>query len=1022
MKQIYLSCMCIFLMAAYMPVHTQDQSDIEVYGGLYDYWMDATSIAVSEDVGYVTTHNGLAGVEFDRAQATLLGVNREVWVTHLFINEDNIFALDPTSGMTILDRENLEIISNIETQSPNQDIIVNRDIAYIANHMNGLELIDISDPANPEMIARLDLPGASLKLAYFESIIYVAAAEAGLRIVDVSNPQEPVEVGSYELDGRTVDVNIYGQYVLIANDENGVGILDISDPENVEEISSYQSEGEEPLRRIREGGDFVYALHGENNIEILSVSDENEISLTNLFMIDGWVVTNIVHDATNLYVSLSLPDVYGGRVARIDMENPENVVVTSAYQSVGEAQDVTIIGDYGFLKDANRHEDSGYRIFDVTNPENPVHVSSFAAIGGSDIDQIDDYLFIASDAVTIYNLRNIDEPRQVEAYGEGIFDIVTWDDVLYAVVQDEGIQILNPDDPDNIEVIGQIDDAATHIGADENLLYALGDGLRIYDVSNPAETALLNTVDNLNGDEIVIQGNLIFLITYDADAGDGFQIVDYADPENPVVYELFEPENSLVDLDVQGTFAYLTCEGARLEVIDITNPAEPAVAGFYDNDFGEMYGLEANGIYTYVAERDRIVVYGCHAAMGVNLPPEWEEIPEDIIVSESEIAEFRVVASDVDEQELTITMDLDDFPEGPVFTDNGDGTAEFRWQTGFEDAGGFQGDVTVSDGGNEISSRVGVIIRNFNRPPVIANRIPDIVVDEDIGEFEIALLDTIFNDPDGDNMTYRVQSDVRELNVTIVNRRTLKMRPELNFNFPEGTDVQYTATDVNNEVFSSSFNVVVEAVNDPPRLFTLLNPRPGTVLNTFAANFQWNPTTDEEGDTVRYSMFMNIRHGDIDSTFSWSAGTANNMLLTQLDTILTGLGIDTVVTANWWAVATDSVLYTESAQRWHMILPSPLHIGEPDDVVPTELTLTQPFPNPFNSRTTIRFALPTPGFVDMDVFDSNGRYVSMLLKDHYYPNGWQRVTWNGVGAPAGTYLIRLRMDDKVLSQTVRLIK
>ncbi|NQU62799.1 MAG: hypothetical protein HQ517_00730, partial [SAR324 cluster bacterium] len=56
-----------------MPGHTQDQSDIEIYGDLYDFWMAGTSIAITEDVGYVTTYNGIASVEFDRAQATLLG-------------------------------------------------------------------------------------------------------------------------------------------------------------------------------------------------------------------------------------------------------------------------------------------------------------------------------------------------------------------------------------------------------------------------------------------------------------------------------------------------------------------------------------------------------------------------------------------------------------------------------------------------------------------------------------------------------------------------------------------------------------------------------------------------------------------------------------------------------------------------------------------------------------------------------------------------------------------------------------
>ena len=1022
MKRVYLCSLCILVLAGFMPGYTQDQSGVEIYGSLYNYWMQASSIAISEDVGYVATGNGVASVEFNRVQALPLRYNDQVWVTDVFVDDTHVFALDRIAGLTILNRETLEIVGTAETQGISQDIIVDRDIAYIANHENGIELIDVSTPENPELITRLDLPGASLKLASFNGTLYVAADQEGLRIIDISNPQEPVETGVYELDGRTVDVTAYGQFVLIANEESGVAIVDASDPENPAEVSSYQSEGEESIRQICEGGDFLYTLYGQNTIEVLSVSDENEIAFVSSFNIEGWVCTDVIFDDNNLYISMSLPGGYGGRIARYNVNNPDNVALLSAYQTVGEAQDVKILGTYGYLKDATQHAGSGYKIFDVTDPENPDPVSSFSALGGSDIEQIRNFLFIAHGAVSIFDLTDIMTPRQVEVYGEGIFDITVWDRVLYAVVEDVGIQILNPDDPDNIELIGQIDDVATHIDVDNDLLYASGAGLRIYDISDPAEPTLVTAIEGVNGDQVMVEGNLVFLISFDEEAGDGFLIIDLTDPENPVVHELYEPENSLVGFDVQGAFAYLTCDGARLEVIDVNDPAEPEVAGFYSKDFGTMGGLAANGIYTYVAERDRMVIYDCHTALGINLPPEWEEIPDEIIVSESNIAAFEVIVTDVDEQEITITMDLADFPEGPVFTDNGDGTANFSWQTGYDDAGGFRGLVTASDGENEISSLVRVVVRNLNRPPIIANPIQDLVLDEDPGELEVALLDTIFSDPDGDNMTYRIQCDVRELNVTIANRRTLKIRPDLDFNLPGGAEIEYFGTDINNAVFSSTFNVIINSVNDAPRIFNLYDPRPGAVLQTHAANFQWHPSSDSEGNIIRYSMYLNINHNEIDSTFSWIAGTANNLIIAQLDTILTGLEIDTTITAHWWVVATDSLLSTECAHRWHLILPPALLVGEQAEPVPTELTLAKPYPNPFNSQTTIRFALPTPGFVDMDVFDSNGRKVSSLMRGQYYPNGWHRTAWVADGFPAGTYLLQIRTEDEVLSRSVRLVK
>jgi len=89
---------------------------------------------------------------------------------------------------------------------------------------------------------------------------------------------------------------------------------------------------------------------------------------------------------------------------------------------------------------------------------------------------------------------------------------------------------------------------------------------------------------------------------------------------------------------------------------------------------------------------------------------------------------------------------------------------------------------------------------------------------------------------------------------------------------------------------------------------------------------------------------------------------------------------------------------------------------------PLATELTSIYPNPFNPRTTVEFALAEAGVVDLTVFDVRGRL--MLRLDHEYrPAGRYQVTWSGQDrtgqrVPAGAYFCRLIAAGT--SQTVKI--
>lgn len=91
----------------------------------------------------------------------------------------------------------------------------------------------------------------------------------------------------------------------------------------------------------------------------------------------------------------------------------------------------------------------------------------------------------------------------------------------------------------------------------------------------------------------------------------------------------------------------------------------------------------------------------------------------------------------------------------------------------------------------------------------------------------------------------------------------------------------------------------------------------------------------------------------------------------------------------------------------------PVVVGVPDTgPLPAEFAVAPPYPNPFNPRTTIAFALPDAQRVRLEIYDLTGRRVRRLLTGDL-PAGRHQVHWQGLDdtgrrVASGPYLYRLQ--------------
>ena len=94
-----------------------------------------------------------------------------------------------------------------------------------------------------------------------------------------------------------------------------------------------------------------------------------------------------------------------------------------------------------------------------------------------------------------------------------------------------------------------------------------------------------------------------------------------------------------------------------------------------------------------------------------------------------------------------------------------------------------------------------------------------------------------------------------------------------------------------------------------------------------------------------------------------------------------------------------------------------------DEFAPSAFALGQNFPNPFNPKTTINFALPNAGEVALDVFSATGQHVRTLQSGDMAA-GQHSVVWNGKddaghSVGSGIYFYKLQSDE--LSETKKMM-
>ena len=122
------------------------------------------------------------------------------------------------------------IIGSAATPGYAQDVAIQGDLAYVANDLKGLQIIDISDIENPVVIGSIDTPSIAEGVDVSGDIACVGDGYGGLVVIDVKNPTSPKIIRILDTGGYSRGVKILGDIAYLADGANGVQGIDINDP------------------------------------------------------------------------------------------------------------------------------------------------------------------------------------------------------------------------------------------------------------------------------------------------------------------------------------------------------------------------------------------------------------------------------------------------------------------------------------------------------------------------------------------------------------------------------------------------------------------------------------------------------------------------------------------------------------------------------------------------------------------------------------------------------------------------
>jgi len=450
-------------------------------------------------------------------------------------------------------------------------------IVYLAAYFSGLEVWDVTDIIHPVRMSRSNvdgLPRSGIYEKFFLEYNYclLATVANGLKVFNVTDPFNPVNFGGYSYNQLCWSSAISQDNLFLGFETSGCQILDISLLPLVGQYGFIPS--------------FTSGIFGDEYLAYIVASNyglkiyewqEQPIVLAGQLAISGFPYRIVVFD-DHAYIANSTTNP-GGGINVIDVSNaslPQHIADYPGFQTYIAGKDDAVYATGG---------QEGCLFLDVSVPATPVEASTYLLPSSTwDVSVSGNYAYSGSNGFRVFDVSDKNHPIQV-GYDETQGDIVEVSGnlavfCLKSMGSNNKVNIMDISDPSNPEYIAHY-------------------------------LAPVMTYD------LDLKDNYAFVACW----WDGFRVVDFSNPENPVLaaHEMGWVNGGIPGeewcyvqaLDVEGNYLYLIDYGPFQEddtkgvyVFDITNPVEPVYLSRYENYTGTGYDIHVSNGFAYTANSE----------------------------------------------------------------------------------------------------------------------------------------------------------------------------------------------------------------------------------------------------------------------------------------------------------------------------------------------------------------------------------------------------------------------------------
>ncbi len=297
---------------------------------------------------------------------------------------------------------------------------------------------------------------------------------------------------------------------------------------------------------------------------------------------DGVNTYAYIADGENGLVIINVSDPLNPSFAGNYIHPPHAPSVAGAYDTAGFAQGIAVAGGYAYLADGT----NGLVIIDVSNPSNPFRLGGYDTTGDAQAVAIrGDYAYIADGTNGLVTLNVVDRASPVFVTDEYRLG---WDF-------------------HEINIRGQY-------------AYVAGKQLVIrFDLANPTAPAPVNSraFTQHNVVSVYCDGNNVYAAVDDGEVKILTTTMGYVK-----YYETIQPPKDVFVLG--GTLYVATGEGG-LEIVTVSNPANPVRSGTYPT-YGGGNAVYADGDYVYMADgaSGLQIFFVAHDEDGDGMLDSWE--------------------------------------------------------------------------------------------------------------------------------------------------------------------------------------------------------------------------------------------------------------------------------------------------------------------------------------------------------------------------------------------------------------